>query len=141
LRVDVIEPAAYSMVELSARDRHSRVDANDWPVADPALASWGSDVRVYAGGKKHWTEAGLPVEQGSPVTAIRNVEATLPGPRRALWPQFISGGSKGPAEACVQASRVRDGRAQSLSRRFPPAVVTDDSRHVKSPYWRGDTSP
>lgn len=28
-----------------------------------------TDVRVYADGKKDWTEAGLPVEQGSSVTA------------------------------------------------------------------------
>jgi rhodanese-related sulfurtransferase len=28
-----------------------------------------SNVCVYAGGKKDWTEAGLPVEKGSPVTA------------------------------------------------------------------------
>src|SRR5215831_7832694 len=28
-----------------------------------------ADVRVYAGGKKEWSEAGLPVEQGSAVAA------------------------------------------------------------------------
>ena len=28
-----------------------------------------TDVRVYAGGKKDWSEAGLPVEQGSVIAA------------------------------------------------------------------------
>jgi rhodanese-related sulfurtransferase len=28
-----------------------------------------ADVRVYPGGKKDWTEAGLPIEQGSAVAA------------------------------------------------------------------------
>ena len=39
-------------------------------VAAGRLAQLGyADVRVYAGGKKDWLEAGMPVERGTAVTA------------------------------------------------------------------------
>jgi len=39
-------------------------------IAARTLESLGyANVRVYAGGKKDWTEAGLPLETGGPVAA------------------------------------------------------------------------